>query len=253
MIVISLQSGSNGNCLYVETQGIRLLFDAGIRGFEAERRLASFGCNIRNVDALIISHDHGDHVRHAGIYQRQFGIPLYITPRTLERASTNHRLGHICDVHYFFAGGKITFGEVTVQTMPSPHDGEDGSLFVVCSGKKNLGIFTDLGHIYEELYTIMPLLDAIILESNYDHRMLMHGPYPEVLKQRIQGLEGHLSNKDAAELLQAGSRLQWACLAHLSQNNNTPKTALLTHREIIGKSLPLYTASRHTPTGILNV
>jgi phosphoribosyl 1,2-cyclic phosphodiesterase len=231
MIAISLQSGSNGNCLYVETKGVKLLFDAGIRCREAQKRLALYGRGISDVNALIISHDHGDHVRHAGVYQRRHGIPLYITPKTLERAEQNHRFGKLKDINYFFSGGTITFGDVTVHTIPSPHDGADGSLFVVTSEGKRLGIFIDLGHVFQEL----------------------HGPYPDFLKQRIQGSRGHLSNRDAAELLQAGKHLQWACLAHLSKNNNTPQRALRTHRDIVGDCLNLYTASRHEPTGILNV
>jgi phosphoribosyl 1,2-cyclic phosphodiesterase len=253
MIAISLQSGSNGNCLYVETRGVKLLFDAGIRCLEAQKRLALYGRDISDVNALIISHDHGDHVRHAGVYQRRHGIPLYITPKTLERAEKNHRFGKLKDINYFYSGGTITFGDVTVHTIPSPHDGADGSLFVVTSGGKRLGIFIDLGHVFQELYSVISSLDAVFLESNYDHHMLIRGPYPDFLKQRIQGLRGHLSNRDAAELLQAGKHLQWACLAHLSKNNNTPQRALQTHREIVGDCLTLYTASRHEPTGILNV
>ena len=253
MIVISLQSGSNGNCIYVETNGVRLLFDAGISSIRARQRLEAFDRDIREVDALIISHDHGDHVRHAGVYQRKYGIPIFITQKTLDSALNNQKLGYLKDVRYFISGDEIHFGDVSVKTIPCPHDGVDGSIFVVMSGRKRLGIWTDLGHVFEELYSVVPSLDAVFIESNYDPYMLVNGMYPSFLKQRIQGPHGHISNMEAAELLLAGSRLKWACLAHISNNNNTPQTALKTHKDIVGEDLTLYTASRYTPTGILSI
>jgi phosphoribosyl 1,2-cyclic phosphodiesterase len=253
VIAISLQSGSSGNCIYVETDRARLLFDAGISCAQAARRLAMHGRDIRNVDALIISHDHADHVRHAGVYQRRVGMPIYITPLTLNRALTRHSLGRLNDVNYFFAGGELTFGDVTVETIPTPHDSADGAIFIVSSEGKHLGIWTDVGHLFKELFSLMPSLDAVFIESNYDPAMLENGSYPAFLKERIKGPRGHLSNAEATELLQSGGRLQWACLSHLSQNNNSPEIAFQTHREIIGNGLPLYTASRHTATGIFSI
>jgi len=253
VIAISLQSGSSGNCVYVETEGIKLLFDAGISGIHAESRLASCGRDIRDVNALIISHDHADHVRYAGVYQRKFGLPLHVTRKTLQRASSRHGLGSLSNINYFQAGDTIRFGSVSVLTIPSPHDAADGVTFVISSREKHLGILTDLGHVFKELYSVMGYLDAVFLESNYDPEMLAHGPYPSFLKRRIAGPHGHISNAESAELLQAGSRLKWACLAHLSHNNNDPRTALRTHREILGENLPLYTASRFAATGILKV
>lgn len=253
MIAISLQSGSNGNCFYVETGNVRLLFDAGICGAEAERRLAAMGRDIREVDGLIISHDHADHIRYAGVYQRKYNIPLYITPRTLYRAERERMLGRLRDVNYFLAGGKIQFGGLSVQTIPTPHDAEDGVAFVVSSRGKHLGILTDLGHPFKELEPVLASLDAVFIESNYDFEMLAKGPYPPSLKRRIKGPKGHLSNKEAAELLQAGQKLQWACLAHLSQKNNHPSVAFHTHREVVGTRLALYTASRYRSTELFFV
>jgi phosphoribosyl 1,2-cyclic phosphodiesterase len=253
MHAISLQSGSSGNCIYVETGGVRLLFDAGICGSEAARRLAARGRDIRAVDALIISHDHGDHVRHAGVFQRKFGLPVYITPKTLSVAEEKMPLGPMTDVHLFMSGGAIRFGDVTVETIPTPHDGADGSAFVVLSGGKRLGILTDLGHVFGELVPVVASLDAVFLESNYDPVMLAKGSYPAFLKKRIQGPEGHISNIESAELLREGRRLKWACLAHLSKNNNHPSTALDTHRMILPASLPLYAASRHSCSEVFTV
>jgi len=253
---ISLQSGSNGNCIFVEADGIRLLFDAGITGTQAEERLAAYGRNIREIDAVIISHDHGDHIRHAGVFQRKFGLPLFITPQTLAAASARCSLGKLHNVHHFRSSDKLRFGNVIVYAIRTPHDGVDGSIFVVESGNKRLGVLTDLGHVFKGLAYIVSSLDAVFLESNYDPAMLAAGPYPMYLKQRIRGPRGHLSNQEAAELLCCATeskRLQWACLAHLSEQNNNPSIALMTHRAVLTGRIPLYVAERHRATDILTI
>ncbi len=253
MIAISLQSGSNGNCIYVEAGGVRLLFDAGICGADAERRLALYGRNIREIDAVIISHDHADHVRFAGVYQRKYKLPVYMTPLTLDVSRERHRLGRLDNVHLFLSGGALKFGGVSVRTISTPHDGADGSVFVVECGQTRMGILTDLGYAFEELYAVISSLDAVFIESNYDPGMLARGPYPEFLKRRILGPGGHLSNHDAAHLLKSGGRLKWACLAHLSEHNNSPQLALQTHRDILNNSLKLHVAGRYVATGVLTV
>jgi phosphoribosyl 1,2-cyclic phosphodiesterase len=254
MIAISLQSGSNGNCIYVEAEGVRLLFDAGISGIQAEQRLAALGRDIRRVDALIISHDHADHLRCAGIYQRKYGIPLHITPRTLA-AGKMLKLGRLSEVRPFQAGEGISFGNVSVRTVPTPHDGADGVAFVVETRKRRLGILTDLGHLFQGLDTVIASLDAIFLESNFDPEMLAQGPYPEFLKQRIRGPGGHLSNEEAAGVLKgsATGRTQWVCLAHLSEHNNHPELARWTHQRVLGQRFPIHIAGRYEATGILLV
>ncbi len=256
MIAISLQSGSSGNCIYIEAGGVKLLIDAGITGVQAQARLAAHGRDIREVDAVIISHDHGDHIRHAGVFQRKFGIPIYVTPATLAAAASRCNLGKLSDVRSFRSCDRIKIGAVTVYAIPTPHDGVDGSVFVVEAGKKRLGVLTDLGHVFKDLVHIVASLDAVFLESNYDPAMLAAGPYPAYLKQRIKGPKGHLSNIEAAELLcrAAGARrLQWACLAHLSEENNHPEVALKTHREVTSGDITLYVADRYQATDILTV
>lgn len=244
MLAISLQSGSNGNSIFVEADGVRLLFDAGISGVQAELRLRAHGRDIRDTDALIISHDHTDHVKAAGIYQRKFGIPIYVTAPTLSVCG-RHKLGALSDVRHFQTGGRLQFGPVTVETIPTPHDAADGCAFIVEAGKKRLGIFTDLGCVFEGLPERLASLDAVFLESNFDPDMLTRGHYPASLKARIRGPQGHISNVEAAELLSNhGKRLQWVALAHMSGENNTPELALQTHREIIGEKKTIHLATR---------
>jgi phosphoribosyl 1,2-cyclic phosphodiesterase len=254
MHVISLQSGSNGNCIYVETQGVKLLFDAGISGIRAKQRLAQRGRDIADVDAVLVSHDHVDHSRSMGIFHRKFGLPIYATSKT-HRAACRYGLGKIEDLRHFTAGERLLFGRVNVETVPTPHDGVDGVAFVVDDGRHRLGILTDLGHVFSELEDLIASLDAVLLESNYDPDMLANGPYPDFLKERIEGPGGHISNFEAAELLKsnASDRMQWACLAHLSEDNNTPALALKTHHKIFGKRTPIFVATRYEASKIFQV
>lgn len=253
MASVSLQSGSSGNCIFVEAGNVRLLFDAGICGVAAERRLAALGYDIRQVDALIISHDHSDHVRYAGVYQRKYGLPVYATGGTLSEMEKRRGIGDLKEAHLFFSGGEMRFGEVSVESVPTPHDCADGAAFVVNAGGKRLGIMTDLGHVFGGLGDLLGGLDAVFIESNYEPSMLEAGPYPLFLKKRISGPAGHISNMESAELLSASTKLRWACLCHLSGQNNSPATAICRHREIVGSDLKLYVAGRSGPTGIMRV
>ena len=253
IITFSLQSGSNGNSIYVETAGVRLLFDAGISGRQAERRMALHGRDIRAVDAVIISHDHVDHARCAGIYQRKFGIPIYMTRNTQQAIRCD--LGPLTDVHHFQSGQTLEFNGVRVYTVRTPHDAADGVGFVVESRQRRLGIFTDLGHPFGELQDLLMSVDAAYLESNFDPLMLDQGPYPPATKARIRGPAGHLSNAEAAELLASCGRQrpEWIALAHLSETNNDPELALETHQTRIGRSYPFEIAGRYGVSSILTV
>lgn len=255
MNLIALQSGSNGNCFYVESGGVRLLFDAGITGVQVQRRLAARGQDIREIDAMLISHEHADHVKCAGIYHRKFGLPIHITPKTLQAARARHELGQLGEICHFESGSMLQFGPVSVETIPTAHDGTDGVAFVVDDGNRRLGILTDLGHVFAGLEDVIGSLDAVLLESNYDSDLLERGPYSSSLKARIRGPGGHLSNLEAAELLSraASDRLKWACLAHLSEKNNDPDVARQTHRKIYRDRFELYVAGRYDATPVLNI
>jgi len=254
MKVISLQSGSNGNCIYVEADGVKLLFDAGISGIQVQDRLAIHGRDAEGIDGVLISHDHIDHSRSMGILHRKFGLPVYATAKTYG-AAKRYAVGEIEDLRHFAAGETLQFGKVVVETIPTPHDAEDGVVFVVCDGTHRLGIMTDLGHVFDGLAEVVSSLDAVLLESNYDPDMLANGSYPEWLKERIAGPAGHISNVEAAELLNtaASKRMKWACLGHLSQDTNTPDLALETRRKILGDRLPLFVATRYEVSGVMEI
>lgn len=247
MKTFSLQSGSNGNAIYVEAGEVRLLFDAGISGVKAQERMAQHDRDIRDIHAVIISHDHGDHIACAGIYQRKFGLPVYMTQKTHAAAERWHHLGKMHDVRYFKSGESITFGKVTVHTLATPHDAVDGVCCVVEHEGKKLGILTDLGNPFYGLEQTLASLDAVYLESNYDRQRLAESQYPARLKRRIRGPGGHLSNEEAAELLTitGRNRPKWVAVAHLSEENNRPELAIEAQHQALGKTYPVYHASRY--------
>ncbi len=231
---------------------MRLLFDAGISGRQAKSRMGSFGRDIRDVDALLLTHDHSDHTRCAGIYQRLYGIPIYVTEST--HRIIRYQIGKVSDVRHFDGGESLTFGPVTVHTYPTPHDAADGVVFVVECRQKRLGIFTDLGHPFDALPGLLENVDAAYLESNYDPEMLEDGPYPPHLKARIRGSGGHLSNQESAQLVRrCGRHHRWIALAHLSEQNNHPELALQTHRAITGGDRRLTVAGRYGVSPLLRV
>ncbi|MDZ4852092.1 MAG: MBL fold metallo-hydrolase [Pirellulaceae bacterium] len=248
MEVITLQSGSAGNCVFVRSGETCLLFDAGISGSKAESRLAEYGYDIRDCNALVLSHEHGDHISGVGVFHRKFGLPVYANLRTWNATRAKPSTGSIGSPNYFVSGKQFQIGSLRIETLRTPHDALDGVCFVIedVESGRRFGLLTDLGHIFSGLQKVIGTLDAVLIESNYDDAMLRHGPYPQHLKDRISGKRGHISNEDAAELLDAcdASQLQWACLGHLSAMNNSPEVALATHRERHGDRFPIFCADR---------
>jgi phosphoribosyl 1,2-cyclic phosphodiesterase len=253
VLTFSLQSGSNGNAIYVEAAGVRLLFDAGISGRQARLRMAQHDRDIRSVQAVLLSHGHSDHTRFAGVYQRALKVPVYATLATAHAAAAySSKKG---EVRLFLPGDTLHFGAVSVHALPTPHDAEQSVAFVVTCEGQRLGILTDLGHPFAALARLLPDLDAAYLESNYDPDMLAAGSYPPELKARIRGDGGHLSNVEAAALIKGCGRRRpkWIALAHLSEHNNSPELALETHRAVLGRHYPLTVASRYRVSEVLSV
>ena len=252
MRVIALQSGSNGNCIYLESGDTRLLFDAGISGICASTRLSYFGVDIRTVDALFITHDHTDHVSGAGVFHRKFKIPVWMTEDT--QAASAHKIGKVAAVQHFSADTSFRFKNLKIEAIATAHDAADGVCFAVDDGKHRFGICTDLGCVFPALPDFVASLDGVLLESNFDPDMLESGPYPYNLKCRVRGNGGHLSNFDAASLLQKkGKRLKRVVLGHISEENNTENLVLATHRQILGDGFHCELAHRYGSSKIIEL
>lgn len=247
MKIIPLQSGSAGNCIYVESGNVRLLFDAGVSGSQVQERLAVHGVDPCSVSAVFITHEHSDHIQCAGILSRKFGLPIYITAPTYRRAAARIGAPGVGQIHHFKSGASVKMGHVTVESLPTPHDAIDGVVFVIDDGTSRLGICTDIGHVFADMHALVASVDGLFLESNFDQEMLKNGRYPASLKQRITGLGGHISNLESAELIakSAGARLQWLYAGHLSEDNNRPAKVLETHRRVLGEQLEIQIANRY--------
>ena len=255
MQVIPLQSGSTGNCYYVESNSTRLLIDAGISPRQAKLRLQSYDRDIAAVDGLLITHNHSDHCRFVGEYCLMYDLPVYLTGPTLAALKSAVQLSLRPNAICFHAGSSLEIGDFRIHSIPTPHDAAGGVAYVIENSGRRLGILTDLGHAFDGLRQVLGTLDAVVIESNYDESLMASSRYPAHLKRRIRGAGGHLSNTDSARLIHqhASPQLQWVCLCHLSEVNNCPNKALRTHQELLGEKLPLYVASRTKASAMMRL
>ena len=228
-----LASGSKGNAIFLSGGSTSILIDAGLSGIEIERRLLSKGFCPEDLDAILVSHEHSDHVHGVGILSRRFSLPVYINRKTQKAATI--QLGDIYDVKNFECGSTFKIENLTIHPFSISHDAEDPAGFTISQNGAKIGIATDLGVATSVVKTHLRSCDVLILEANHDADMLTHGPYPWPLKQRIKGRLGHLSNESAKNLLKEvqHDRLVHVMLAHLSEINNTPQKAISEVRQAI--------------------
>lgn len=224
--VCILASGSKGNAILVADNQTRVLFDAGLSGIEIERRCQAKGFHPEQLDAIVVSHEHSDHIQGVGVLARRFGLPVHISKKTGQSAGST--LGKIADIRYFKCGNPFSVNTWTISPFSISHDAEDPAGFTILNNGLKIGIATDLGVVTEMVKERLKACHILILEANHDPGMLINGPYPWPLKQRIQSRTGHLSNEDSRELVRAlkHKSLQHVVLAHLSETNNTPQKAL---------------------------
>ncbi len=223
-----LATGSSGNAVLVEAAGVRVLVDAGVGPRQAEERLAALGERLlpRGVDAIVATHEHGDHFGHAEKLARALEAPLYLHP-----GIAAPRVRRKCHVREFVPGASFRVGGLEVSTAVVPHDAPQVAIRIA-SDDHALGIATDIGHVTHELVDLLGACDAAIVEANHCSELLAFGPYPPRVQARIAGHLGHLSNAQCAELASrlVGSRIGKLWLGHLSRTNNTPERALTTVR-----------------------
>ncbi|MCW3082868.1 MAG: fold metallo-hydrolase [Bacteroidetes bacterium] len=221
LFITSLNSGSNGNAYYIGNQSEAILVDAGISCRETERRMERLGLSMERVKAIFISHEHGDHIRGVSVLSKKYNLPVYITPATLK--NSGFKLADELNKN-FTAGESIAIGELQVTPFKKFHDASDPHSFIVESKGIKIGVFTDLGVVCPELSHYFKQCHAAFLEANYDENMLENGRYPFHLKNRIRNGQGHLSNKQALELVlkHKPAFMSHLLLSHLSKNNNSP-------------------------------
>lgn len=225
LAVCVLASGSKGNAIYISDGFSAILVDAGLSGIEIKRRLKSRGLNPNDLDAILVTHEHSDHIQAVGVLSRQLKLPVYLN-RKIEKKTAIGNSFH--EIRTFQCGSAFQINNLVVHPFAISHDAANPVGFTIGQNGKRIGLATDLG-------TITPLLKAnlkdchlLIIEANHDSDMLANGPYPWPLKQRIQSRIGHLSNEQSKNLLMALQHrgLEHVILAHLSETNNTPQKVL---------------------------
>jgi len=221
----SLGSGSEGNGLLLEVGATRVLADCGFALSETVARLARLGVAADSLDAILITHEHDDHVGGAARLARKFNIPVWVTHGTLQAAGK--ALATVEEVRIFDCHQRFAVGDIEIEPYTVPHDAREPSQFVFSDGACRVGLLTDAGSLTAHMQSVLSGLDALILECNHDLDMLWDSGYPQRLKERIAGKFGHLDNHTAAELLTLIDcrRLKHLVAAHLSKQNNTPELA----------------------------
>ncbi len=224
MRFVSLGSGSRGNATLIESGETRLLLDCGFTAREAERRLGLAGVEPDSIDAILVTHEHQDHIRGVGVLARRYGIPVWLTHGSLNSG----RLGGIPETRIIRGHqGSFDIGSISISPYPVPHDAREPVQFVFQSDRSRLGVLTDTGTITPHIVCMLESCTALLLECNHDPIMLANGPYPYQLQKRVGGQLGHLSNRQAAELVGILDHpgLDHLVAAHLSEKNNTVELA----------------------------
>lgn len=238
MKVVVLGSGSRGNAVVVEsTAGRRVLIDAGFSCRELEKRMHAVGIAPKSLEALILTHEHQDHVIGADRFARRHELPIYATQGTLGATSLRPEMRQ--RAVRIQSGVPVEVAGFELEPFAIPHDAFEPVGVVLTDGAgRRFGLAADLGYRSRLAWGRMGELDLVVLETNHDLEMLRSGPYPWPLKQRIAGRHGHLSNREAAEGLPelCSDRLQWVVLYHLSQTNNDPALALDVVQETLAET-----------------
>lgn len=234
MRLVSIASGSSGNCIYAGTEDTHILVDAGISNKRIEEGLKEIGIKGRELSAIFITHEHSDHIKGLGVLARKYGIPIWGTKETLDEISDMAYLGEY--PKELFKALKpdvdVTLGDLLIKPFRIDHDAANPVGYRIQNGRKSIGVVTDLGHYDQYIIDHLQGLNAILLESNHDVRMLETGKYPYYLKRRILGDYGHLSNENAGKLLNCilHDNLKQILLGHLSKENNYEELAYETVR-----------------------
>ena len=258
---ISLASGSSGNCYFLGTDRYGILVDAGIGIRTIKKTLKELGIGLDIIRAVFITHDHADHIKAVGHLGEKFGIPVYSTPEVHAGINKSYCMTEKLStcVHYLHKGETMELEDFAITAFEVPHDGTDNVGYCMNIDGKIFSFLTDLGHITPTAAEYICKANYLVLEANYDEEMLKMGPYPQYLKERIAGPNGHMSNRETADFLaeNINESLKYIWLCHLSKDNNHPelayKTVELSLRNkgvIVGKDVQVIALKRNTPSDV---
>ena len=230
----SLGSGSRGNALIVEAAGTRIMVDCGFSARSTVERLQRLGIDASSIDGVLLTHEHSDHVAGVVRFCARFDVPVYLTHGTHAALSSRNEEMPACrliDSHQ-----PMAIGSIEITPFPVPHDAREPVQYLVSDGARRLGVLTDCGAVTPHVLGVLDGCQALVVECNHDPDLLAASDYPAMLKKRIAGKYGHLSNGEAASLLKSLDRrhLQHVLAAHLSEENNRPLLAEAALAEVLG-------------------
>lgn len=262
MKVCTLASGSSGNAVYIAADDTKLLIDAGLSGRAVVSRLEAIGVTGEDLDAILVTHEHVDHIKGVGVLSRRFDLPVYATEATWEAMSGG--IGKLREENrrYLKAGAGLDIGSQKVEVFSTSHDAADSVGFTFSGRRHKVGLATDTGCLNNHIRERLADSDLLVFEANHDLQMLKNGSYPWPLKQRILSDRGHLSNAAAGHCLAAlvSGQTKAVVLAHLSRENNCPDLAFSTVASILaehglspGDDLTLEIAPRENPGRLWNL
>lgn len=257
----SLYSGSAGNSLFIQGEETKILVDSGVSAKKVEEALDSINIDIKEINAILVTHEHIDHIRSIGTIAKKYNIPIYGTLGTWNGIENEKAVVKIENKNYFKIGEEFKIGELKIKPFSTSHDAMDSSGFSIEHDNKKLSIATDLGKVSKEVIDNLKNSKFILLEANYEPELLKYCSYPYILKRRIAGERGHLSNNDAADtiskLVEQG--LENVMLGHLSKESNFPELAYksvssgLMKNGINIKNVELNVANRESPSKVVNL
>lgn len=257
----SLYSGSSGNCLFVSTNNTKVLIDCGTSCKKICEGLASIDSSIEDINAILVTHEHSDHVQGLGMVSKKFNIPVYANLETWNVMEKQKEKISEKNIKLFENDKDFLLNDLTIHPFTTPHDAANPCGFSIHNGKKRLSIATDLGYMDNRIFEQLQNSSFVLLESNYEPELLDASKYPYHLKQRIKGPNGHLSNETAGKTISELMKkdLKEVILGHLSKENNFPELAYKTVAEQLMNNnsdintIKLSVASRNTPGKIVNL
>lgn len=262
---ISFGSGSCGNCYYIYTEKFGILIDVGVGIKKLKKHFIDYGLSLKSVKYILVTHDHADHVKSVGNISNTYNLPVYTTAKVHEGIIKNYCVRKKINennIKIIEKGATFCLEDFTITTFGVPHDSLENIGYKICYGGKTFCLMTDIGHVTEEMERFISEADYLVIEANHDEEMLLGGPYPDYLKQRVLSESGHLSNKQCGLALRnnATNKLEHVWLCHLSQENNHPELArktveleLCSSERLDGKTIPVEVLRRSTPSNIYDL